>query len=1757
MSVTANDDDTPGLVVLRTGLVGNSGQSGNESVILNRDHAQAFTTGNNPDGYGVGSVTIISEDPENDPITLKICYADTDPTVRCTGLTAPDSFVQGPLVFTVPDGSPLRLAPREVYVVLLRPVSEEVKVAATSSDGEDATSLPGWSIQDKFFWDSPSLGWEASGLDAIRIIISGTDTDLTGTDLVVAEGATGTYTVALATEPSADVMVTVSGQAGTDVSLDTRSLTFTTADWRVGQIVAVTAAQDPDAADDEVMLTHTTASADADYVGLSLDMSVTVDDDDPAGLVASTVLVGNSGQGGNQSATYSADHAQAFTTGNNPGGYGVGSVTIISEDPENDPIELQVCEVDESGAPTDVCLGLTAPDSFVQGPLVFTVPDSSPLTLARETTYVVVFKAPAARTVRVDATSSDGEDYSSLPGWSIRNRFQWKASSGWANASRDNAIRIIISGAGMDLTDTELVVAEGATGTYRAALATEPSASVTVTISGQAGTDVSLDTPSLTFTTGNWAVGQIVTVTAAQDPDAADDEVTLTHTTASADADYAGLSLDMSVTVDDDDPAGLVVSPFLVGNSGQSGNESVILNRDHAQAFTTGNNPDGYGVGSVTIISEDPENDPITLKICYADTDPTVRCTGLTAPDSFVQGPLVFTVPDGSPLTLAPAEVYVVLLRPVSEEVKVAATSSDGEDATSLPGWSIQDKFFWDSPGVDDWIETSRFDAIRIIISGTDTELLMAEGATGTYTVALATVPSADVTVTVSGQAGTDVSLSGLTNNQLTFTTGNWDTPQTVTVTAASDPDVADDEVTLTLTSASAHADYAGLSLDMSVTVDERAGLVVARTGLSLLEGPVLVSNRGQSGNRSVIVIYSSDHGQAFTTGNNPDGYGVGSVTIISEDPNNDPIDLQICEVDGNGAPTVVCTELTPPDSSLQGPLVFTVPEDAMLTLAPETTYMVVFKTPVSTAVKVAATNNDGEDSTSLPGWSIRNRFQWNSETGWQDAARNNAIRIIISGALAELVVAEGATGTYTVALGTEPSASVTVTVSWQAGTDVSLSGLTSNRLTFTTGNWDTSQTVTVTAAQDPDAADDEVTLTHTTASTGTVYAGLSLDMSVTVDDDDTAGLVVARTGLSLLEESVLVSNIEQSGPDRSATYDNDHGQAFTTGNNPDGYTVSSVTIISKDSDNDPIELKICEVDSGGVPTGVCTELTPPDSSLRGPLVFTVPEDAMLALAPETTYMVVFEAPATGLLRVAATTSSGEDSTSLPGWSIRDRFQWNSPDGWENGSGGRVIRISISSAVAELVVAEGATGTYRAALATEPSASVTVTISGQAGTDVSLDTPSLTFTTGNWAVGQIVTVTAAQDLDAADEAVTLTHTAASADADYVGVSKDIVVTVDDDETEVDLVSNRAQPNNASVTYSSDHGQAFKTAEKSRNYIVTSVTIISEDLDPIDLKICEVDVFGGAPTGVCTELTPPDSFAMGPLVFTVPDGPTLTLRPGSTHMVVFEAPDSGTVQVAATTSPGEDGTITNTGWVIRNRFQWNNPNTGWQDGSGGRSIRIVVSGVANPYTTPVFSRALYPGGRVNRSVVVDRGSGGVAEVITASDPDGDTLTYSVAATAEADGAAHLAAFNRDFVLDSGTGQISLRRRDHGTRAVYKVLYQVSDGEDSLGEAEGTATADDMLTLTITVLYVDKSLALGMPVTVSGGVSGDAFSVVDGVADTYMQLNSRWEVVVDLGDAFELSSVVVAPHGGVSMPRMRVQARQALSVVATEFSVDAEC
>ncbi len=93
---------------------------------------------------------------------------------------------------------------------------------------------------------------------------------------VVESGASGSYAVRLATEPSADVTVVVTGYLGTDVSLSSSLLTFTDSDWSVVQTVTVDGATDADASDDVVVLVHTASSDDSDYGGLTAQVAVTV-----------------------------------------------------------------------------------------------------------------------------------------------------------------------------------------------------------------------------------------------------------------------------------------------------------------------------------------------------------------------------------------------------------------------------------------------------------------------------------------------------------------------------------------------------------------------------------------------------------------------------------------------------------------------------------------------------------------------------------------------------------------------------------------------------------------------------------------------------------------------------------------------------------------------------------------------------------------------------------------------------------------------------------------------------------------------------------------------------------------------------------------------------------------------------------------------------------------------------------------------------------------------------------------------------------------------------------------------------------------------------------------------------------------------------------------------------------------------------------------------------------------------------------------
>ena len=115
------------------------------------------------------------------------------------------------------------------------------------------------------------------------------------------------------------------------------------------------------------------------------------------------------------------------------------------------------------------------------------------------------------------------------------------------------------------------------------------------------------------------------------------------------------------------------------------------------------------------------------------------------------------------------------------------------------------------------------------------------------------------------------------------------------------------------------------------------------------------------------------------------------------------------------------------------------------------------------------------------------------------------------------LPVNEGSTGTYTVLLDTQPTATVTVTINDPTdNTDVTADPAS---LSFSTSNWSTLQTVTVRAAEDADSAQDTGTVTHT-VSGGDYGSVTAADVAVTVTDNDTAGVTVSPTTLPVNEGS-------------------------------------------------------------------------------------------------------------------------------------------------------------------------------------------------------------------------------------------------------------------------------------------------------------------------------------------------------------------------------------------------------------------------------------------------------------------------------------------------------------------------------------------------------------------------------------------------------------------------------------------------------------
>ena len=133
---------------------------------------------------------------------------------------------------------------------------------------------------------------------------------------------------------------------------------------------------------------------------------------------------------------------------------------------------------------------------------------------------------------------------------------------------------------------------EGTSGSYTVALASQPVADVTVTISGYGSTDLTVDTDSvmvgaqatLTFTTVNWSTAQVVSLSAAQDNDNAHDSITLTHVPSGGGYGSAQ-NKNLEVTITDDEAVPTLKIEIPTVTKGQTGTIKLTLSHASSQSI--------------------------------------------------------------------------------------------------------------------------------------------------------------------------------------------------------------------------------------------------------------------------------------------------------------------------------------------------------------------------------------------------------------------------------------------------------------------------------------------------------------------------------------------------------------------------------------------------------------------------------------------------------------------------------------------------------------------------------------------------------------------------------------------------------------------------------------------------------------------------------------------------------------------------------------------------------------------------------------------------------------------------------------------------------------------------------------------------------------------------------------------------------------------------------------------------------------------
>ena len=636
-----------------------------------------------------------------------------------------------------------------------------------------------------------------------------------------------------------------------------------------------------------------------------------------------------------------------------------------------------------------------------------------------------------------------------------------------------------------------ITVLEGNSKTYEVNLSAQPSSAVVFTITGQ-GSDLTLNVTSLTFTPANWDSKQELILSAVDDSDDSDESVTLTLT------GDDGTTQSISVTIIDDERTWeLVPKEIEEGSRSRGGPIQLVkeLGPPSSDVTMTITGHEGTDIElletSITFLQNEWDQPQSIVLIANSDHDDQYDHVSLTfVADGGGYTGLTYAM-DVTIVERARMVSYVDEGRSIMEGFKLVGGSRPERDPIMTFDWdrtsdlivspetvtydpsswhTCIDEGRWRSCSAREFVTASADSdtddqddqvTVKLLVTGppggrfigvnaiwyvniddkddpgiivNPSSLTITEGDQGTFEVMLSGAPKGDfggndVTVNITSERRTSTNPS-----TLIFTNANWSQPQTVTVQTYHDSDFEDDLETIRLQASGGGFDRERASVEVTIQDDDTPGIEISDSSISITEG------------------------------------GTNTFDVELEGAPNSDVNVTITGYIGTDLDTLASTprELTFTSSNWDEPQTVTVGAKEDPDFDGENEQLTLTATGVpSKTVFVSVTDNDRAE--------------------------------IIGNT--DVVIREGESATIAFSLFSPPTGEVIVTISGYNGTDLAETPPSPIQRTFDATNWNVSQSITLTAAEDEDSLHDDETLTLT--ATGGGYDGRTLPVNVTIRDDD------------------------------------------------------------------------------------------------------------------------------------------------------------------------------------------------------------------------------------------------------------------------------------------------------------------------------------------------------------------------------------------------------------------------------------------------------------------------------------------------------------------------------------------------------------------------------------------------------------------------------------------------------------------------------